>query len=113
MKQMVLIFLVWAVLFSVPATGDQGQLEKIQQIPDISQVRTRQAVHIGEFNGSGFIDDIQADKMVINDTRFEMAPGIKKTDLSGIRYGGKLEKGIFVYYFLDSENKISKIVVEQ
>ncbi len=110
------IYFIGIILVSIiPAMlwADSPSRLEIQEIPGMEQVRQKLPVNIGEYNGRGFVEYIDESRIVINDTSFDLSSGFVITNLKGNRLTKKITKGMYVYYFLNSENRMTKIVVEE
>lgn len=93
--------------------AEEPVLNKIIEIPAINQIRKKQVVRIGEYNGSGMIDDVHEKKIILNDSYLDLSPSVEILDLKGSQISKKLEKGQYIYYFLNQKNQISKIYIEE
>lgn len=85
----------------------------IDEIPSSNLIRQKHDVHIGEYEGSGIIEDVHSDYVVIADRALPFANNMKKVNLKGKSTSTQLVKGMFVYYFYNKNRQLSKIVIEE
>ncbi|GEM_PF-6887103 len=97
---------------SLRLSADESGLLAIKEIPRINFKADRIVKNIGEYNGYGKIDEIFNNRIVINDSNFDFALKISIITVKGHDYSGHINKGMYVYYFLNKNNKINKIVVD-
>ncbi|OGQ92143.1 MAG: hypothetical protein A3J85_01605 [Desulfobacula sp. RIFOXYA12_FULL_46_16] len=112
MKKYIICFVFLTVMPSVMVFAEEPVLESITEIPGISEIRKKQSVHIGEYNGSGVIDDVHEKEIILNDASLDLSSSVEIMDLNGNRISIKLDKGQYIYYFLNEKNQIIKIFVE-
>jgi hypothetical protein len=93
--------------------AEEPVLDKINEIPRTGEIRKKQSVRIGEYNGSGVIDEVHEKEIILNDSSIDLSLSVEILDLKGNRISKKLDKGQYIYYFLNEKNQITKIFIEE
>lgn len=113
MKKFIICLFFLAMMPSVMVFAEGPVLETINEIPGTTEIRKKQPVRIGEYNGSGVIDEVHEKELILNDSSIALSSSVEIMDLSGNRISAKLDKGQYIYYFLNDKNQIIKIFVEK
>lgn len=112
MKKIIVVSIVLLLILPMGLfAGDDGLLE-IGQVPQVDFKEKPAGPSIGEYNGKGQIDSISKDMIVINDLDFSLSSKLRTTAINGLPYNGPLKKGLIVYYFLDADKAIVKMIVD-
>jgi hypothetical protein len=106
------LFIALALFPFNPLHAQEPESKQTGMIKLSQQKQKSQLVQIGEYNGSGIIDAVHKKGIIINDTLFPLVPLLRKFDFKGQPIYKKLEKGLYVYYFLDGRNRVSEIYIE-
>lgn len=113
MKKLIIYLFFLTMVHPVMIYAEESILDKISEIPGTNEIRKKQAVHIGEYNGSGVIDEVHEKEIILNDSSLDFSSSLEILKLNGNRFSGKLGKGQYIYYFLNQKNEITKIFVEE
>lgn len=113
MKKFISCLFFLTMMPSVMVFAEEPVLESITEIPRINEIRKKQSVRIGEYNGSGVIDDVHEKEIILNDASLDLSSSVEIMDLNGKRISTKLDKGQYIYYFLNEKNQISRIFIEE
>ena len=113
MKKLIIYLFFLAMVHPVMIYAEEPILDKISEIPGTNEIRKKQSVHIGEYNGSGVIDEVHEKEIILNDSSLDFSSSVEILKLNGNRFPGKLGKGQYIYYFLNQKNEITKIFVEE
>ncbi|MDA8134312.1 MAG: hypothetical protein M0T82_06775 [Desulfobacteraceae bacterium] len=113
MKKLIMCLFFLAIMHPLAVYAEELVLDKINEIPGTGEIRNKQPVHIGEYNGSGVIDEVHEKEIILNDSSLDLSSSVEIMDLNGSRISHKLDKGQYIYYFLNEKNQIIKIFVEK
>ena len=113
MKKYIICLLFLTMMQSIVVFAEEPVLESITEIPGLHAIRKKQSVHIGEYNGSGVIDDVHEKEIILNDSSIDLSSSVEILDLKGNRISKKLDKGQYIYYFLNEKNQITRIFIEE
>ena len=113
MKKFFIYIFFLAMVVPVSLYAEAPVLNKVNEMPNIKEIRKKQSVNVGEYNGSGLIDEVYEKKIILNDRTLHLSSSVEIFNLKGNQLPRKLYKGQYIYYFLDSKNQISKIFVEE
>lgn len=113
MKKYIIYFVFLTMMSPVMVFAEEQVLEDISEIPGLHEIRKKLPVHIGEYNGSGVIDDVHEKQIILNDSSLDLSPSVEIMDLNGNRISKELDKGRYIYYFLNEKNQIARIFIEE
>ncbi len=107
-------YILVCLLITIPVAlfANDPVLIDINDIPGTDQIRKPQPINIGEYTGNGFIDSVDNESLVLNDQFLLFSSGLTVKSLDGSSFSKKIEKGLYIYYFLDKDQKLIKIFVE-
>ena len=101
------------LLLALPCWANEKGLIDIRNIPKTGFNVDRTISGIGEYTGKGRIDGVFNDRIVINDANFYLGNQVALQTPNGRSFLGNLEKGMYIYYFLDPSNsKLTKIIID-
>ncbi len=106
-----IVYVIFATMIFI--SGLNAETPVLNEMPRMNEIRKKQPVNIGEYNGSGVIDDVHEKEIILDDRSFNLSPSIEIYNLKGNSISKKLGKGQYIYYFLNQKNQISKIFVEE
>lgn len=107
------IILLFVIMLPLTGHAEDTKLQGIDSLPDPSIIRQKQTISIGEYHGEGMIDRVDKDFLVINDMAFYFGSSTSRESLNGSSSSTKLVTGLYVYYFLDSKDRLSRIIIEE
>ncbi len=106
------IFICLPVCLPVFVFGaDQGLLE-VQSIPKLDPELAKLESVIGTWHGKGRIDAIYPQRIIINDSNYNMESDAALIYLDGTKYKKGLKTGMSVYYFLGTNRVIIKLAID-
>ena len=110
-----IIFTTGVILLflALPCWGNEKGFVDIRAIPKTGFNVDRTISGIGEYDGKGRIDGVFNDRIVINDANFNLSNTVTLQTPNGKSFLGNLDKGMYIYYFLDPSNsKLTKIIID-
>ncbi len=112
MKKIFKTCVLLILLLPIHLYADEGTLLDIKQIPQVDFKNARTGPSIGEYNGKGQINAVFPDRIVVNDSNLHLSSNPKLSTINGNKYRGQLKQGMNIYYFLDKNKAVSKVVVD-
>ncbi len=112
MKKIWITSLLMTLLLPICLHADETKALEIKQIPQVDFENRRTGVSIGEYNGKGLIYAVFPDRIVVNDSNLYLSANPNLTTIKGQKHRGQLKQGMTIYYFLDKDRSVSKIVID-
>jgi len=106
-------FIILFIIYSSSLLADEVKILDIQKVPDLQQL-SRSGAGLGEYDGMGMLDAMEADHLVIDDRIIYLNKNVvfESSEGGSLTYS-QFKPGTTVFYYLDGRGKINRLIMDR